>query len=60
MARIHQSYVFMVLTDDYGDIPYFEAGAGYNSNILYPKYDAQEAIYTDIITTVNRSGSCSR
>ena len=57
MARIHQAYVFMILTDDYGDIPYFEAGAGYNSNILYPKYDAQEVIYTDIITQLTEAAA---
>ncbi len=49
MARIWKAYVFQVLTDSYGDIPYSQAGLGYiNSNIL-PKYDTQESIYTDLI-----------
>ena len=26
MARIFQAYAFMVLTDEYGDIPYTEGG----------------------------------
>jgi hypothetical protein len=49
MARIFQAYAFMVLTDTYGDIPFSEAGAGYTDAILYPKYDAQQAIYNKII-----------
>ena len=49
MGRILQAYCFMVLTDTYGDIPYFESGYGYSQELLLPKYDAQQAIYTDII-----------
>ncbi|MEP6746959.1 MAG: SusD/RagB family nutrient-binding outer membrane lipoprotein [Bacteroidota bacterium] len=50
MARIFQAYAFMVLTDDYGDIPYTEAGAGYTSQIFFPKYDAQQDIYPKLIS----------
>lgn len=49
MAKIVQSYAFMVLTDTYGDIPYSEAGKGYSDQIVLPKYDAQEDIYLDLI-----------
>ncbi|HEV7348977.1 SusD/RagB family nutrient-binding outer membrane lipoprotein [Telluribacter sp.] len=49
MARIFQAYGFMVLTDTYGDVPYFQAGKGFTDQAVLPKYDAQEAIYTDII-----------
>jgi hypothetical protein len=49
MARILQSYAFMVLTDSYGDIPYAEGGNGYLTNALFPAYDAQEDIYPQII-----------
>jgi Starch-binding associating with outer membrane len=49
MARIFQAYAFMVLTDTYGDIPYTEAGKGYADAVLFPKYDKQQDIYTDII-----------
>ena len=49
MARIFQAYAFMVLTDEYGDIPYTEAGKGYTDLIFLQKYDAQQAIYTDLI-----------
>ena len=47
VSRIFKVYIFSILTDLYGDIPYFEAGRGYIGNIVKPKYDAQEDIYTD-------------
>ncbi|MGA0557407.1 SusD/RagB family nutrient-binding outer membrane lipoprotein [Larkinella sp. VNQ87] len=49
MARIWKAYAFMVLTDTYGDIPYREAGLGYLTNNITPKYDTQQSIYDDII-----------
>lgn len=49
MARIFQAYAFMVLTDEYGDIPYTQAGAGISTQVFFPVYDAQQAIYTDLI-----------
>lgn len=49
MARIWKAYAFMVLTDTYGDIPYFEAGKGFTDQVVLPAYDTQETIYTDII-----------
>lgn len=49
MARIVQAYAFMVLTDTYGDIPYFEGGKGFTEQIPFPVYDDQQTIYADII-----------
>jgi hypothetical protein len=57
MARIIQANAFMVLTDTYGSIPYFEAGAGYSNQVFFPKYDAQEAIYADIIKELNEASA---
>lgn len=48
-ARIWKAYAFMILTDTYGDVPYFDAGKGYISEEIRPKYDPQEAIYKDIL-----------
>lgn len=53
MAKILQSYAFLVLTDTYGDIPYTEAGKGYTDQMVYPKYDKQQAVYTGIIKDVS-------
>lgn len=64
MARIYQSYVFMILTDEYGDIPYTQGGAGYTDQVLFPTYDKQQDIYpkiiqelTDAAAALNASGT---
>jgi Starch-binding associating with outer membrane len=49
MARIFQAFSFMILTDEYGDIPFTDAGTGYSNQVLLPKYDAQQGIYSKII-----------
>lgn len=48
MARIVQAYAFMVLSDTYGDIPYFDGGKGFTDQVVFPTYDAQQDIYPDI------------
>jgi len=57
MARIFQAYTFMVLTDEHGDIPYSEGGAGFTNQVFFPKYDAQQAIYTDIIKELTEASA---
>lgn len=57
MARILQAYGFMVLTDAYGDIPYVQAGMGYIEQNFFPTYDAQQAIYADIIQELKSAGA---
>lgn len=57
MARIFQAYTFMILTDEYGDIPYFEGGAGYPDQKFFPKYDAQKDIYDDIIKELTEASA---
>ena len=49
IARILKVQNFMRLTDYYGDIPYSEAGMGYYTGNLKPKYDKQEDIYADFL-----------
>ncbi|WP_069658883.1 SusD/RagB family nutrient-binding outer membrane lipoprotein [Arcticibacter eurypsychrophilus] len=48
IALILKSWMFSTITDTYGDAPYSEATAG-DQNILKPKYDKQEEIYTGIL-----------
>jgi len=57
MARIFQAFAFMILTDEYGDIPYTEGGAGYPDLIFFPKYDAQQDIYPDIIKELTQAAA---
>ncbi|HEY3405459.1 MAG TPA: SusD/RagB family nutrient-binding outer membrane lipoprotein [Ohtaekwangia sp.] len=49
MSRILQAYAFMVLTDTYGEIPYYQGGMGYIDQVFFLTYDTQEEIYDDII-----------
>ncbi|MEP6725008.1 MAG: SusD/RagB family nutrient-binding outer membrane lipoprotein [Bacteroidota bacterium] len=64
MARILQAYAFIILTDEHGDIPYTEAGAGYTDQTFLPKYDLQQDIYpkliqefTEAATALNAGGT---
>ena len=50
MARIVQANAFMVLTDTYGDIPYDDAGKGFTDVVLFPTYQVQQSIYTNVIS----------
>ncbi|QJD80521.1 SusD/RagB family nutrient-binding outer membrane lipoprotein [Spirosoma rhododendri] len=57
MSRIWKAYTFMVLTDTYGDIPYAQAGLGYLSGNITPQYDAQQAIYNDLIKELTEASA---
>jgi hypothetical protein len=46
VGRIMKSYMFGVMTEAMGDIPYSEALKGHDN--LHPKYDAQQDIYTGL------------
>lgn len=47
VARILKAYYIHMLTDAYGDIPYFEAFKG--PETPHPRYTPQEEIYTDLL-----------
>lgn len=47
VALIMRAWLFSILTDCYGNVPYSESLAG---GILQPKYDTQEAIYEGILS----------
>ncbi len=50
VALIMQSWMFQILTDMWGDIPYKEALKGRAEEPVYaPAYDAQEDIYMDLL-----------
>ncbi|MGZ8549462.1 MAG: SusD/RagB family nutrient-binding outer membrane lipoprotein, partial [Chitinophagaceae bacterium] len=57
MARIIQAYAFMILTDEYGNVPFTEGGAGYTDLVFFPKYDAQQDIYTNIIQELTEASA---
>jgi hypothetical protein len=55
VARIWKVFCFSRLTDLYGDIPYTEAGQGYNQLIFQPTYDAQADIYADLLKELDEA-----
>lgn len=52
VAKIWKSFLFHRLTDLYGDVPYVDAGIGYESQQFYPRYDSQQSIYTAMIDEI--------
>lgn len=48
VGRIMKSYVFGVMTEAMGDLPYSEALLG--DSVLAPKYDTQQSIYNALFT----------
>lgn len=55
IARIYKVYLFSILTDMYGDCPYFEAGKGFITGNVKPAYDKQELIYKDFLKELNEA-----
>jgi hypothetical protein len=56
-ARIMRAYAAIVLTDSYGDIPYFQAGKGFTENVTLPVYDSQESIYKDVLKELEQASA---
>ncbi|MDF2190642.1 SusD/RagB family nutrient-binding outer membrane lipoprotein [Paraflavitalea sp. CAU 1676] len=57
VARIWRVYCFSRLTDLYGDIPYSDAGQGYNLSLFQPKYDQQSAVYADMLKELDEAAT---
>ena len=57
MTRILQAHAFMILTDSYGHVPYFNAGEGFSEQALYPEYDDQAVIYPDLINELREASA---
>lgn len=48
IALVLRAWIFQGITDNFGPIPYSEAGKA-GSDINFPKYDPQEAVYKGIL-----------
>lgn len=48
ISLICQSWIYSILTDAYGDVPYSESNRGRDDQIFEPKFDNQRDIYLDI------------
>jgi len=58
VAMVMRTWVFSLLTDMYGPIPYSEAIQGTSATPIYtPKYDSQEAIYTAMLADLKTANS---
>ncbi len=51
IAEIIQVFLFSHMVDVWGDIPYFDANAGFAN--AYPSYDDDAAIYADLISQLD-------
>lgn len=49
ISRLMRVLILQRITDLYGDVPYSQAGLGYYNSTYFPKYDAQQSIYTDML-----------
>ncbi|MBO2011181.1 SusD/RagB family nutrient-binding outer membrane lipoprotein [Hymenobacter negativus] len=55
IGRIMRALIMERLTDLYGDVPYSQAGLGYYTGVITPKYDKQQDIYTDLMKEVDEA-----
>ena len=57
ISLICQSWIYSMLTDTYGDVPYFESNKAKKElgGILEPKFDKQKDIYLDIFKQLEKA-----
>jgi hypothetical protein len=55
IGRIMRALIMERLTDLYGDVPYGQAGQGYYTGVITPKYDKQQDIYADLLKEVDEA-----
>lgn len=56
ISLIAQAWVYSLLTDTYGDVPYFEANKG-KEGVLEPVYDKQKDIYLDLFKKLEEANT---
>jgi hypothetical protein len=57
-AKVMRAWVFMYLTDVWGDIPYSEALQGFDiTGTLTPVYDTQASIYADLLVQLEEANA---
>jgi len=55
VSLILKSWMFSLVTDAYGDVPYKEAGKAKTDALYTPVYDTQEEIYTGILADLKKA-----
>jgi len=56
ISLICQSWIYSMLTDTYGDVPYFESNKA-KEGIREPKFDTQKDIYSDIFSKLEEANT---
>jgi hypothetical protein len=51
IGQIMQAYLFSVLVDIYGEVPFYDANKG--SEVPYPAYDDDEAVYQEVFNLLD-------
>jgi hypothetical protein len=57
ISLICQSWMYSILTDTYGDIPYSQSNQGKDSMRYEPRFDRQKEIYLDIFQKLEQANS---
>ncbi|MVT44896.1 SusD/RagB family nutrient-binding outer membrane lipoprotein [Chitinophaga oryziterrae] len=57
ISLICQSWIYSMLTDTYGDVPYFQSNLAKDSSIYEPRFDKQKDIYLDIFKKLEEANT---
>ncbi|NJM25325.1 MAG: SusD/RagB family nutrient-binding outer membrane lipoprotein [Bacteroidia bacterium] len=57
IALILKSWMFSLVTDCYGDVPYSQATQAKSGGIYYTQYDTQQSIYTGILDDLEEANT---
>lgn len=57
ISLICQSWVYSLLTDTYGDVPYFQSNNGRDDLLFTPPFDSQKDIYLDIFEKLEEANT---
>ncbi|MET0638042.1 MAG: SusD/RagB family nutrient-binding outer membrane lipoprotein [Chitinophagaceae bacterium] len=55
VSLVLKSWMFSLVTDAYGDVPYSQAGMAKTEGIYNPVYDTQEEIYNGILSDLKKA-----
>jgi hypothetical protein len=57
ISLICQAWIYSMLTDTYGDVPFFESNLAKDENIIEPKFDRQKDIYMGLFKMLEDANS---
>ncbi|HKO79721.1 MAG TPA: SusD/RagB family nutrient-binding outer membrane lipoprotein [Chitinophagaceae bacterium] len=57
ISLICQSWIYSILTDTYGDIPYYQSNLGKDSAIFEPRFDRQKDIYMGLFEKLEEANN---